>query len=305
MLIGPDGVAQVIEVNSDAGIGGARYPHYGIPQPIDTFMIEERQQSASKPSTEPINILSPLVTPVPLLSEAAKNNHFRLPDLFHAELRSQGWQLDEFGKGTTRAVSPSGQVEWLRGCATTRDLDVVHRSVQRHAIVRELLKDGGILRPRGHMVTSREQLRNFFDEVGGDVKMVRVRRPWESEGARTITTNAQINTWPERFQHRWIAQGFPDGVRCWAIGSSREPLAILADRDFPSDLCADASELAVEAVRTIPELRWGAVAIVFRPSFMEIMTPLVEGVSIDPLINANSMLVAGSLQRIWDAVLDE
>lgn len=196
-------------------------------------------------------------------------------------------------------------MEWLRGCATTRDLDIVHRSVQRHAIVRGLLYSGGILRPRGRMVTSREQLHAFFDEVGGEVKLVRVRRPWESGGARVVTSHKDIDTWPEKFRHRWMAQGLPQGTRCWVIASSSKPLAVLADKDFPGELCADASELAVEAVRTIPELRWGAVAIVFRPTFMGARTPLVEGVSIDPLITTDYAVVAGSLQRVWDAVLDE
>ncbi len=305
VLIGPDGLAQVIEVNSDAGIGGARYPHFGAPQPIDALMVDERLRTAHKPSTASIDLLSPLATPEPLLPETAEDTHTRLPALFHSQLRQQGWELEEFGKGTTRAVSPSGRVEWLRGCATTRDLDIVHRSVQRHAIVRGLLYSGGILRPRGRMVTSREQLHAFFDEVGGEVKLVRVRRPWESGGARVVTSHQDIDTWPEKFRHRWMAQGLPQGTRCWVIASSSKPLAVLADKDFPGELCADASELAVEAVRTIPELRWGAVAIVFRPTFMGARTPLVEGVSIDPLITTDYAVVAGSLQRVWDAVLDE
>ncbi len=305
VLIGPDGVAQVIEVNSDAGIGGARYPHYGIPQPIDSLMVEERLRTATKPPTDPIEVLRPLDEPEPLPHHGNDDSPIRLPSIFHSALRSQDWELEEFGKGITQAVSSSGRVEWLRGCATTRDLDIVHRSVQRHAIVRGLLYSGGILRPRGRMVTTRDQLHAFFDEVGGEVKLVRVRRPWESGGARLVTSHESINTWPEKFRHRWMAQGIPQGARCWVIASSRKPLAVLANEEFPGELCGDASELAVEAIRTIPELRWGAVAIVFRPTFMGMRTPLVEGVSIDPLISSSYSVVAGSLQRVWDAMLAE
>lgn len=305
VLIGPDGLAQVIEVNSDAGIGGARYPLFGVPQPIEKLMLDERLRADPRVFADSIDVLSPLETPVPLPSDTADDGHIRLPSLFQAELSAQGWHLEAFGKGTTRAVSPTGRVEWLRGCATTRDLDIVHRSVQRHAIVRGLLYSGGILRPRGRTVTTREQLRTFFDEGHGDVKMVRVRRPWESAGARVVRSHADIDTWPEQFRHRWMAQGVPDGARCWVIASAREPLAVLAGEEFSDALCRDASELAVEAIRAIPELRWGAVAIVFRPTFMGYRTPLVEGVSIDPLISTDYAVVAGSLQRVWDAVLNE
>lgn len=305
VLIGPDGVAQVIEVNSDAGIGGARYPFYGMPQPIDELLFKARMKTASTTAANSIKPLSALETPLPLAFSATEddNGQARLPSLFHTYLRSTGWSLEESAKGVVQAVSRSGRVEWLRGCATTRDLDIVHRSVQRHAIVRGLLHSAGIMRPRGRMVTSREELREFFDTVDGDIKLVRIRRPWESGGTRTVSSYADVDTWPKKFRHRWMAQGVPSGDRCWVLASPRRPLAILADADFPIELCATASEVAVEAVRAVPELRWGAVAIVFRRSITRGRTPLVEGLSIDPLINTNYSVVAGSLERVWETIL--
>lgn len=305
ILLGENGVPQVIEVNSDAGIGGARYPYYGTPQPIDAFLVEERLNRSPIAATSQIKALPALDTPVSLCSNVSNEGitSVRLPTLFHSYLRSQGWQLEEFAKGTTRAVSASGHVEWLRGCATTRDLDIVHRSIQRHAIVRGLLHSAGILRPRGRVVTGREDLREFFDSVDGDVKLVRVRRPWESGGTHTVTSHEDIDSWPLKSRHRWIAQGVPEGTRCWVIASPNEPLSILADAEFPVDMCIAAGKIGVKAVRAIPELRWGAVAIVFRKAFAGSRTALVEGVSIDPEISTDYAVLAGSLDRVWDTVL--
>lgn len=305
VLIGKDGVAQVIEVNSDAGIGGARYPYYGTPQPIDTFLVNERVRTAPDVATNSITPLRPLPSPIRLSSLHPDGTQagVRLPTLFHSYLRAQGWQLEEFTKGTARAVSPSGQVEWLRGCATTRDLDTIHRCVQRHAIVRGLLHSAGILRPRGRMVTNRDDLREFFETVSDEVKLVRFRRPWEAGVTRAITSDEDIDRWPRKFRHRWIAQDVPSGIRCWVIASDREPLSILAGDDFPPELCATASKVGVEAVRAIPELRWGAVAIVFRKALIGGRTALVEGVSIDPMISTDHSVVAGSLDRVWARVL--
>ncbi len=307
VLIGKDGVAQVIEVNSDAGIGGARYPYYGTPQPIDTFLVNERVRTAPDVATNSITPLPPLPSPIRLSSlhpdETQAGVH--LPTLFHSYLRSQGWQLEEFAKGTARAVSPWGQVEWLRGCATMRDLDIVHRCVQRHAIVRGLLHSAGIMRPRGRMVTNRDDLREFFDTVSDQIKLVRFRRPWEAGVTRTVTSYEDIDNWPRKFRHRWIAQDVPRGIHCWVIASDREPLTILAGDDFPPELCAAASKVGVEAVRAIPELRWGAVAIVFRKALIGGRTALVEGVSIDPMISTDHSVVAGSLDNVWARVLAE
>lgn len=296
VLIGPDGVAQVIEVNSDAGIGGARYPFYGTPQPIDELLFKARMKTASAISTNAIKPLAAIETPLSLPFSATDedNGEIRLPALFHTHLASTGWSLEESAKGMVHAVSRSGREEWLRGCATTRDLDIVHRSVQRHAIVRGLLHSAGIMRPRGRMVTTRDELNEFFDTVGGNIKLVRIRRPWESGSTRTVRSAADINTWPKKFRHRWMAQGVPSGKRCWVLASPRQPLTILADADFPAELCATASKIGVEAVRAVPELRWGAVAIVFRRSITGGNTPLVEGISIDPLINAKYSVIAGS-----------
>ncbi|MFT3943469.1 MAG: ATP-grasp domain-containing protein [Ancrocorticia sp.] len=307
VMIGPDGVAQVIEVNSDAGIGGARYPFYGTPQPIDELLFKARLATASPISTGAITPLVALEAPRPLpVSETeGDKGQVRLPSLFHTYLQATGWSLEESAKGVVRAVSRSGHEEWLRGCATIRDLDIVHRSVQRHAIVRGLLHSAGIMRPRGRMVTSKDELRNFFDTVDGHIKLVRIRRPWESGSTKIIKSYADVDTWPREFRHRWMAQGVPSGHRCWVIASPGQPLAILANPDFPAQLCATASKVGVEAVRAIPELRWGAVAIVFRKSITGSRTPLVEGVSIDPLINGNYSVIAGSLEGVWETILAE
>lgn len=96
VLIGPDGVAQVIEVNSDAGIGGARYPFYGTPQPIDELLFKARMKTASTTAANSIKPLSALETPLPLAFSATEddNGQARLPSLFHTYLRSTGWSLD-------------------------------------------------------------------------------------------------------------------------------------------------------------------------------------------------------------------
>lgn len=239
VLIGPDGLAQVIEVNSDGrGIGGARYLTSERPNPL----THSWSTNACAPHTSAFHRFYrsplPLATPEPLLPETAEDTHTCLPALFHSQLRQQGWELEEFSEKETTSRSFSirsrGVVARVAPQPGTWTLFIV--PVQRHAIVRGLLYSGGILRPRGRMVTSENNYTPSFDEVGGEVKLVRVRRPWESGGARVVTSHQDIDTWPEKFRHRWMAQGLPQGTRCWVIASSSKPLAVLADKDFPGEL---------------------------------------------------------------------
>lgn len=100
-----------------------------------------------------------------------------------------------------------------------------------------------------------------------------------------------------------MAQGVPSGDRCWVLASPRRPLAILADADFPVELCATASEVAVEAVRAV--LNYGGVRSLSSSAgpLPEAVLPWSEGLSIDPLINTNYSVVAGSLERVWETIL--
>ena len=201
--------------------------------------------------------------------------------------------------------TPSSPKTWFSGLATAKDSEIVHRTVRRHRSVRTLLGYHSVLRPKGRIVHSLRELVSFMGENSGEVMVTPHHAHWATGRGYLLRNLDEARVRAQGIKGSYVVQSYPSGYRAKVVASPNQAVAVIASSMADPETLASAERIAVAAIRSVPELRWGCVSVVCRTTRDGGVATLVEGISVDPLISYNDLLVAGDVEAIWRTVLGE
>lgn len=305
----------VVEVNSTPGITGSMFPTSGQSKDIAELMWERRVNEAI-PTSRTAPILAARVPQTVSVGSALTDlglNESRVGfgQYGSSYLGSKGARIVEHSSGLLQVFQDSeqGRGEWftdeLHG---PRDLAVSRRVVRRYGTVRALFRRAKVPRVPGRDVRTVEDVEAFREEWGRtSVSLIPARREWNTSYTRRVGAGRVIEPDALNEFSRWVVQLRQAGIRLRVIASREAVLCVLGgsgesrinDRTFEA-----ASNLAVHAIRAIPELRWGSVDMVVRPAKHPggPSRVLVEGLEASPTLHATQRVLAGTLPDAVAAV---
>ncbi|GFZ96715.1 CapA family protein [Nesterenkonia alkaliphila] len=296
------GLAYVLEVNSNSGIGSHHFPMKGEAKDIAERIWKERRCRASADTTgEP---------QVPALREDPEylgQSGSRLSDLLRSALTAElDYGVEHLGGGTYEVSKAGVPIEWLRGCSTTQDLSAVGAVLSRHGTVRRILEAEKVNLARGRRVRTHQDLAEFLTQIDGSVDIVGYLRGWGGARRQTFTAErVESAASLLRKSGSLVVQEHSQSSRFTVVCSRDAALLVLGQGDEQSvaqQHLGEVAELAVRAVRAVPELRRAAVdiAIVEEDGGDQVY---VEGLSSDPLMSEGSAVLAGSLRSFAENVI--
>lgn len=300
----------VVEVNSTPGITGSMFPTEGQSKDIAALMWDRRVREAIATPTTP----STLVARDPQAASVGdvfadlglSESRVSFGRIGTAYLKSRGARIVAHDGGLLQVfhgAEKDGKGKWFTSdLYGPRDLAVARRVVRRYGTVRALLRRAKVPRVPGREVTTFGEVESFREEWGRTsiITMVPARREWNTRSTRRVDASEIIEPGALGEFSRWIIQLRQSGTRLRVITSREAVLCVLGsdsgsrldDRTFEA-----AGNLAVQAIRAIPELRWGSVDVVVRPAKQPggPSRVLVEGLEASPTLHANQRVLAGSL----------
>lgn len=321
-----DGRAYIIEINSDADIGGATYPLQGEPTDIAGRMIALRLASSERRTatvTAPVESAPSRAVRLmrkvfgrsraPQSADAQPVDPRRevsgpLPQLFQDWLTAAGHRLDREAASVWRVTTPDGATGWMTDEAMTRaDLSAVRRVMRRHGLVRRLLAAANVPRVAGRRVTRLAQLSQFAKRHRGALTLIPDRAEWGGRRVRTVTDPSQAGPDVLSGAGTWFVQRRHTGVRLQVFATADRVLAVLGSPNTVLDdvIRTEVDSLAVRAVGTVPQLRWAAVDIVV-PTGKDgrLRRPLVEGMTVAPTTVPGTVVLDGALDPLF-ALIEE
>lgn len=306
------GLPFIIEINARAGYGAATFPVQGISRDVASFAWHARMVMTRADPPKSNVVLQPTREPHAvaafLPSRQAPRKSSTFARFFFAWLSSQGYELDKTHAGAVR-VRGFGIDKWfLRNSASGLDRLATHRVVRRHHLVRRLLDRKNVYRVKGRLLDNASAVERLFPETRRVIATPR-SHPWGSPDAVVLKSD-EIHTLFTR-KRSWVVQSFPEGERVVVFATRMKALAILRNPDqgeiAPEALKA-AAQLAVDAVRATPELRWAAVDIAV--TGMRVTSSrgdphqvLVEGLVVNKELTGSEKIIAGSMDHIYQFVL--
>lgn len=306
----------VIEVNSTPGIAGSMYPVFGAPKDIARVMWEQRRtQATATPNEAPVvgtRIEQPKLVKEELAALGLPQTRTLFGTYAVADLVSRGINVVEERGGLLQLFqdSPNSGQWFTRNFEGPSDLAVTSRALRRYGTVRGLLRSANVPRVLGREVTTVEEIETFRQKsANSSLTLVPARREWGTRHTQRLT--AKESGTPEVLDgfRRWIVQLRQPGVRLRVIASRDAALCVLGGEsalDLKADDCSHAGNLAVQAIRAVPELRWGTVDILVRIGQANngASRVLVEGVTSSPILLPGQRVFAGSLRDVVQVVTD-
>lgn len=195
---------------------------------------------------------------------------------------------------------------------TASDLSAVRRVMRRHGLVRSFLVAADLPRVAGRRVVNPQQWSRFVHDHPGAVTVVPYRGEWTGPQAMVLDApdgddasvlvgsglvgSGRVGSGP------WFVQRHRSGTRLRVLATATEALAILGPGGLGSvstvvDNRSAVAELAVRAVRAVPQLRWAAVDVVVGPTPGRV---LVEGMGVAPVTPAGWSVLDGSLDAVFE-----
>lgn len=297
------GRALVLEINVNAGYGGATFPLAGQSRNVAAQIWPKWRERTSRDgailSAAPRRLRPPVAVASTLVTAQSKTASRRLGEAFrvHVDRRSDlvvsdtgGLITVDSGTGSPRHFTP--------GMAGENDLLAPRRAARSHEKVRRFLAAADVPRPRGGRVQSRD---GFIHTFGDDPKRyiaIPVRDDWSTSRRTDMRGDDPSFSWDSS----WYVQRRVPGMRLRLYCTRDEVLAVTVAGDetvrplSTADLQGIGS-VGLAAVRALPGLRWAAVDVVHRSGDVTGSRDLVEGLTITPKLGADDMLVAGDLDR--------
>lgn len=297
------GTPYVMEVNSDAAINGSTFPVYGTPRDLGTVLWRRMyHRSVPDPTEDPI-ALSPgdALVPIPAVPDTTAEVK-TLQELLTDHLRSQGWRITMHSSRLWSAEEEGERVLWFRNVLTAGDSLISIRPLRGPLQLRKVLRRMDIPRPRARLVNNIEELRSFREKMDTTVSLM------PSTGRHrpiTIGVNDPIDAHLLDGQNAWFVQTHRPGLRFRVLATPIEALAAVApsEQRMPeADAIRRASELAVRAVRALPQLRWAAVDISIGTGARG-ANAVVEHLSVLPTFEWYDTIVAGSMDSVFDMLV--
>lgn len=295
--------AFVMEVNTVASIGGSVFPVYGKPRDTAAEVWRRIRERAVPEVTRRDSIPEVHQRPVNVCAIERHGVATNLTSVFQHILRARGYEIDTQGRSTYRALH-ANEVLWFAGCLTTADVSRSQRTILKQRGLWGLLQAQEVSQVAGRRVTDVAQLRSFTRGHNEMTLMIPVGGRFDDRNVRLLPSQAQTSETSIAGRRSWLVQEYPAGRRFTVIASRGDALAVVgrrcAERVSESEV-QRVAEVAVDAVRAVPELRWAAVQLVV-PQLGE--EPLVEGMTNRPVFSPGDYLVAGSFEDFADLVLE-
>lgn len=297
------GTPYVMEVNSDAAINGSTFPVFGTPRDLGSVLWRQMYHRSVPDRTEGPIVLRPADAPVPIAAAAGTTDEaVSLQGLLTEHLRSQGWRIVRHDSRLWTAEKDGEQALWFRNVLTAQDSLISIRPLRSRLQLRRALRRMDVPRPRARVVHNVDELRSFQEKMDTTVSLVPITG---RRRAVTIGVNDPIDRHLLHGQSAWLVQTHRPALRFRIVATPDKALAAFApsEQELPeADAMRRASELAVRAVRSLPQLRWAAVDVAIGTS-----TPgasaLVEHLSVLPTFEWYDTIVAGSMDRVFDLLV--
>jgi len=301
------GIPYVIEINTRASYGAALMPSYGEPRDVASTVWRLRYAASSPESRvvpAPLRLWDHPVTIGHTLGlKAGGSSELRFSRILHDSLVYQGFRVHAETSQIYRVYKADGTWRWMTSEGLTeKDLSVVGQALRQHRVVRKLLAESAVPRTRAMRISTRRELERFVESRPGETV---VAVPADAGWIRSEVL--PVEELPHRFSidEPRILQNRPSGTRVRVVARrERAMAAVSSDPDSNvDDRCMEVvGKLAVEAVRAVPELRWAVVDLVVRPQRIKEGrrgAALVEGLSLNPRLSQQDMVVAGDLQDFF------
>lgn len=304
-LIVRDGTAEafVMEVNTFASISGSVFPVFGTPR--DTAdEVWRRIRDRTAPEASKSNVIPAILDqPVSVCSLVARRAPTGLTRIFQHMVSTRGYVTTSQGRSSYTA-SLQDEVLWFAGCLSKADFTRPHRMMNKQNTLRRMLRAGGVPQVQGRLISELAQLKSFVRARDETTLMIPPAGQFSDHDVRLLPEQAQVSAASIAGSSSWLVQEYPAGRRYTVIASRAGALTVIARRTAQLTNVREiqgVAELAVDAVRAVPELRWGAVQLVVPQIGTE---ALVEGMTNRPVFSPGDYLVAGSFDEVTDLVLD-
>lgn len=315
------GEAYVLEVNTDGGLGSHTYPSYGTPRNVAVHNWRIKRQAAlefaSGASSRPsLDGGSQGVSNVaaPQSHDWARFGQARLSRYARDFLLRRGFTLRQVSSscyvffpaeaGAGAKDTEAHSEEWLVGALTLADKQGVAEAVGRFYMQRQMLAHKGVPRVEGCSTSKRSVCERRVEEYG-TARVTGWRADWHGASSVVVQGKDDLSKlrW-DRLKGVYVQQR-PSGTR-WRVlaGRDRSYVQFLVD-DSGSATQSDLGQrliedLAVQAVRAFPELRWAGVDIVVPDD----QSPVVEGMTLNPMLPSSMTLVkGGDLDSFFEEIL--
>lgn len=296
--------AFVMEVNTFASISGSAFPVYGKPRGTADEVwrrIRERSSEVDRQDVPP-----GLVEPHSLTaSHSINTDGTDLGTIFRRALTRRGYALRWHGRSTYTA-SREQDLLWFAGCLTGADLTRPHRMVNKQNTLRRLLRDWKIPQPPARHAANVAQLRSFVHERREMTMLIPNNSRFDGKDVRILPVEAKVTKDTMAGSASWLVQEYAAGQRYTVVASRRDALVVIARRSsdrVTEEFVDQLSTRAVDAVRAVPELRWGAVQLVV-PQLGNKGGILVEGMTHRPVFSPGDHLLAGSFEGFTNLVME-
>lgn len=298
------GVPFVLEINTQAGYGAATFPMRGRVRDVASVAWRDRRSMVKPDSPKCSDTLEVWSDPLSIgrsRPEAPSGPTFA--DYFFDWLSSQGCEVDRQHERAVK-VSEHGNEVWFRSnAASGSDLLAAHRIVRRHNLVRLLLARKRVPRVRGRLMREVGEFNHLFEENEGQFVGVEKASYWG--GPRSVIVDSHEVQGLFRNRKAWVIQSYPARNRMTVFATRTRALAVLQRPDVPpvdpSSIEA-ACDVAVDAVRAIPELRWATVDVVegaMRGIREERPQVFVEGMNINKSLTGKEVVRAGYIEDVY------
>lgn len=299
------GEPYVLEINTDAGYGQAMFPTYGEPINVaETAWKLRIDETKEAPTAQPA---TPRLVPKrqPVIQERQPSGEIysrvHLVTLFRRFMDRSELIVDELSPAILRVTSPSGRSVFMTNAMlTSDDRSAAVRVLRHHGMVRQLLRLHDVPRAKGRIVTSSAKLGEYLESFTGDVALIPSRTPWAGRDARFMD-GGRASRFPD-IRSRTFVQKRPSGLRLTVLSTPQRALTIVArgSETITKDALRTAAQLAVRAVRAVPELRWASTDVVITPRG----SGVVEGMNLNPRFTSADDVVGGSLYDFFSSVIE-
>lgn len=294
------GKPYVLEINSRAAYGAALFPAYGEPRDV---VSEAWQLRYANTAAEPVSIAeysSLSSQPISIIPKLLKSNQhtFSFQLLLFDSLQRQGYGISRKSSQIRRVSKPKGRDIWItRNGLTSVDREAVRSVLFRHRLVSKFLSFNRVPRTRRRVVTSTSQ----FEKFTGKRQMPTILMPLHGSWVGPTSHLATLKDVTPKLARAgtMLAQSSPEGPRFRVLASQERSWVVTVGPDqltlIPEEV-ASASNVAIQAVRAVPELRWAAVDVVMlkRREDSTSTSSFVEGMTIQPTYTTQDQIIAGS-----------
>lgn len=306
------GIPYVLEANGDASINGSNFPVFGTPRDLGPRLWREIvEHSVPELQIEPV-ALPPLGDAYTIGSalDALSPDELSLQQYLMIILQMRGYRTTSFNEYVWAAETANGQPLWFSSVLSGADVARAIHPLRRTAALRQALQKNSLPRPYGRKVSSVEQLRTFRAKVGDAVALLPLKKGLGCGVSTLIGPRDEIPAGIFSKRSTWYALSYRPGLRFRVAASREKALTVMVpngQQASSADIMRRVTQLAVRAVRALPQLRWGIVDIVDQSATNESsrrLDTVVEGITLNPVISASDRVVAGSMDDLIKLIVD-